>query len=135
MEYEKILLILSIPLLFASCNHSIDLDPVSQQNANTFYKDSLEMEQALTAAYNALQSTEQYGGNGFSSFMEVTSDNTWNRNVTMGGGAYASFDNFIVDPTNIQAENTWVACYDGIQRCNIVITRLKKTKRSVKTLS
>lgn len=86
------------------------------------------MEQALTAAYNALQSTEQYGGNGFSSFMEVTSDNTWNRNVTMGGGAYASFDNFIVDPTNIQVENTWVACYDGIQRCNIVITRLEKNE-------
>ena len=79
------------------------------------------MDQALTAAYNALQSIDQYGGNGFSSFMEVTSDNTWNENVTMGGGAYASFDNFIVDPTNVQVEKTWVACYDGIQRCNIEI--------------
>lgn len=123
---KNLLLILTIPFLITSCNNFIDLDPVSQQNANTFYKDSLEMDQALTAAYNALQSIDQYGGDGFSSFMEVTSDNTWNENVTMGGGAYASFDNFIVDPTNIQVQKTWVACYDGIQRCNIVITRLEK---------
>ena len=125
---KNLLLILSLPLLYASCNNFIDLNPVSQQNANTFYKDSLEMDQALTAAYNALQSIDQYGGNGFSSFMEVTSDNTWNENVTMGGGAYASFDNFIVDPTNVQVEKTWVACYDGIQRCNIVITRLENNQ-------
>lgn len=127
---KRLLLIASIPLFFASCNEFIDLNPVSQHNANTFYRDSLEMEQAVTAAYNALKSVDQYGGNGFSSFMEVTSDNTWNENITMGGGAYASFDNFIVDPTNIQLEQTWVACYNGIQRCNIIISRLPKNENT-----
>lgn len=120
---KKILFFASI-LALASCNDFIDLNPISEQNANIFYKDSLELDQALSAAYNSLQSIEQYGGNGYAHFMEVTSDNTWNKNTTMNGGCFASFDNFIVDPTNAQVERTWIACYDGIQRCNIVITRL-----------
>lgn len=130
---KKFILIISGVALFSSCNNFIDLNPISQQSANTFYKDSLEMNQALTAAYNALQSTEQYGGDGYSHFMEVPSDNTWNENTTMDGGSYASFDNFMVDPTNAQLEKTWIACYDGIQRCNIVITRLlnAETKASL----
>ena len=111
-------------MTLASCNNFIDLDPISQQNANAFYKDSLEMDQALTAAYNALQSINQYGGNGYAHFMEVPADNTWDENTTMDGGAYAAFDNFMVDPTNAQLERTWIACYDGIQRCNIVVSRL-----------
>lgn len=121
---KRLLLTVSSILALTSCNNFIDLNPVSQQNANEFYKDSLEMNQALTAAYNALQSIDQYGGNGYAHFMEVPSDNTWDRNTTMDGGSYAAFDNFMVDPTNAQLERTWIACYDGIQRCNIVITRL-----------
>lgn len=127
---KKILIFSSI-LALTACNDFIDLNPISQQSANTFYKDSLEMDQALTAAYNALQSTDQYGGNGYPCFMEVPSDNTWNKNTTMDGGCYASFDNFIVDPTNAQLERTWISCYDGIQRCNIVITRLLNAGENV----
>lgn len=114
-------------MLLTSCSNFIDLDPISQQNANNFYEDSLEMDQALTAAYNALQDIDQYGGNGYAHFMEVPSDNTVDRNTTMDGGSYGSFDNFIVDPTNAQLERTWIACYDGIQRCNIVISRLSSS--------
>lgn len=121
---KKILLIVSGMLALASCDNFIDLNPISQQSANTFYKDSLEMDQALTAAYNTLQSENQYGGYGYSHFMEIPSDNTWDENTTMDGGAYASFDNFMVDPTNALLEKVWITCYDGIQRCNIVITRL-----------
>lgn len=127
---KKIIYLLSSVALLTACNNFIDLNPISQQNADTFYKDSLEITQALAAAYNALQSKDQYGGDGYPHFMEVPSDNTWNKNTTMGGGAFASFDNFMVDPTNAQLEWTWIACYDGIQRCNIVITRLLNTKSS-----
>lgn len=127
---KKIICLLSGVALLTACNNFIDMNPISQQNANTFYKDSLEMNQALAAAYNALQSEDQYGGDGYPHFMEVPSDNTWDKNTTMDGGAYASFDNFMVDPTNAQLERTWIACYDGIQRCNIVITRLLNTEAS-----
>ncbi len=120
----KKLLILFVVTTLVSCNDFIDLTPVSQQNSASFYKNEMEMEQALTAAYNSLKDIAQYGGDGFSTFMEVPSDNTWNENTTMDGGSYASFDNFVVNPTNPQLERTWVSCFSGIQRCNIVISRL-----------
>ncbi|MCD8136776.1 MAG: RagB/SusD family nutrient uptake outer membrane protein, partial [Parabacteroides gordonii] len=121
---KKILAILFSVSLLTGCNNFIDLEPISQQGSNGFYKSEYEIEQALAAAYNSLQSIEQYGGRGFSSIMEVSSDNTWNTNTTQNGGAYAAFDNFLVDPTNTQLESTWVSCYNGIQKCNIIITRL-----------
>ena len=125
MDKKILMIIMSGAMALASCNNFIDLDPVSQQSADSFYKDTLEIDQALTAAYNILQSRELYGSDiGYASFMEVPSDNTWNENTTMEGGAYASFDNFIVDPTNSQLENTWIASFDGVQRCNIVVSRL-----------
>ena len=121
---KKIFVLLLSASLLTGCNDFIDLNPVSQQSADNFYRDKAEMEQALNAAYSALQSTSQHGGIGFQSFMEVSSDNTWNTNTTQNGGAYAAFDNFVVDPTNTLVESTWVSCYDGIQKANIVLTRI-----------
>lgn len=121
---KKIFAILTAAALLSSCNNFIDLNPVSDPNADGFYKDETDMEQALTAAYNSLQSVNEYGGIGFASFMEVSSDNTWNTNTTQNGGAYAAFDNFLVDPTNTQLESTWATCYNGVYNCNIVIDRL-----------
>lgn len=123
---KKLFILLSVAACMTSCNDFIDLEPISQQNAGTFYKDSLEIGQALNAAYNSLQSVDEYGSEkGYASFMEISSDNTYNSNTTQNGGAYASFDNFTIEPTNVQIEATWIACYAGIQRCNIVLTRLE----------
>lgn len=119
------LIVIIVGVLLYGCEDFIDLNPISQQNSGSFYNSKTEIDQALTAAYGILRSGDLYGGNGFSSFMEVPSDNTWNLNTTMDGGAYAAFDNFLVDPTNVQVSRTWIACYNHIQQCNIVISRLK----------
>lgn len=118
-------LIISV-ISLSSCNDFIDLKPLSQSTADGFYNDEYEMQQGLAAAYSELQSTNQYGGIGFASFMEVSADNTWNLNTTQNGGRYAAFDNFAVDETNAQLQSTWVSCYSGIQKANLVITRTKK---------
>ena len=70
-------LIISV-ISLSSCNDFIDLKPLSQSTADGFYNDEYEMQQGLAAAYSELQSTNQYGGIGFASFMEVSADNTWN---------------------------------------------------------
>ncbi|MDO5615085.1 MAG: RagB/SusD family nutrient uptake outer membrane protein [Cruoricaptor ignavus] len=124
---KKIVICIGI-LMFSSCNRMIELVPISQHSTANFYNNETELDQALTAAYNSIRSTHQYGGNGYSSFMEVTSDNTWNTNTTMAGGAYASFDNFTLTSNNIQISNTWVSCFDTVQRSNIVISRLKNSE-------
>ena len=115
-------MILSAAVL-SSCDDFIDLNPISQSSSAGFYGTEYEMEQGLAAAYGALQSTNQYGGIGYPSFMEVPSDNTWNLNTTQNGGRAAAFDNFVVDASNAQLQSTWVSCFDGVQKANLVITR------------
>lgn len=119
---KYIFMILSAAVL-SSCDDFIDLNPISQSSSAGFYGTEYEMEQGLAAAYGALQSTNQYGGIGYPSFMEVPSDNTWNLNTTQNGGRAAAFDNFVVDASNAQLQSTWVSCFDGVQKANLVITR------------
>lgn len=123
---KKVLILLVSTLTLTSCNDFIDLNPLSQSTSDGFYNNEYEMQQGLAAAYGELQTTDQYGGIGYASFMEVTGDNTWNLNTTQNGGRYAAFDNFSVDPTNAQLNSTWVSCYNGIQKTNLVITRTDK---------
>ena len=120
---KKYILMLFSAAALSGCDDFIDLNPISQSSSDGFYSTEYEMEQGLAAAYGALQSTEQYGGIGYPSFMEVPSDNTWNLNTTQNGGRAAAFDNFMVDASNAQLANTWVACFSGIQKANLVITR------------
>lgn len=124
---KKIILFVLVATFLFSCNDFINLTPVSQQNTSNFYKNIDEIDQALTAAYSSLRAADQYGSDkGYASFMEVNSDNTWNENITMDGGSFASFDNFTMNADNPQLSRTWISCYNGIQRCNLVITRLQK---------
>ena len=93
---KKYILMLFSAAALSGCDDFIDLNPISQSSSDGFYSTEYEMEQGLAAAYGALQSTEQYGGIGYPSFMEVPSDNTWNLNTTQNGGRAAAFDNFMV---------------------------------------
>lgn len=116
-------------LLIQSCSEDfIELAPVSDLNTGNFYKTEADIEQAVIAAYDALQDGSQYGGNGFDHFMEVRSDNTFNDNTTQNGGARANFDNFNLSSNNLMLNDTWNSCYQGIQRCNIVLNRIEKVK-------
>jgi len=113
-------------LLCACSEEFINLAPISEQSAANFYKNQTDLEQAVVAAYDALQDGAQYGVNGFDHFMEVIADNTFNDNTTQNGGQLANFDNFNLTANNTVLNSTWNSCYRGIQRCNIVLNRIDK---------
>lgn len=121
---NKIYIIFCFALCTACSEEFIELAPLSEQSSDNFYQTETDMEQAVIAAYDALQDGSQYGGNGFDHFMEVRSDNTFNDNTTQSGGARARFDNFNLESSNFMLNNTWNSCYRGIQRCNIVLNRI-----------
>jgi len=130
--------IIALITLSACSEDFIDLAPLSEPNANNFYKTAEDINQAVIAAYDILQDGDLYGGNGFDHFMEVRSDNTYNDNTTQSGGAQAAFDNFNLDPTNARLNGAWGSCYRGIQRCNIVLARIDAidmdaTSRAIRT--
>lgn len=124
MKY--IVITLFATLLFCSCQKSfINLQPASQVSAKDFFKTEADIEQGVIGVYDALQSYGQYGRN-FIYFMEVRSDNATLESTTTKGGIYGDFEDFQLQPANSVLDETWKACYSGIQRCNIVLNRMKE---------
>lgn len=112
-----------ILIWLTSCSEDfIDIPPISEQSTENFFKSTSDIEQAVTAAYDALQPL--YDGNSLDHFAEVRSDNSYNDNTTQSGGARASFDNFNLASSNFMLNEAWINSYLGIQRCNIVLNRI-----------
>lgn len=117
--------ILIITGFLTSCSEDrLDLSPISQENASNFYKTPEEIEQAVGSAYDGLQSNGEYGQN-FIYNMEVRSDISRQLSTTNSGGIYGDIDLFRVDPSNSVIDGIWSSCYNGIQRCNIVLNRIE----------
>lgn len=108
----------------ASCDDFLNQEPISNSSVTGFYKTQTDIEQGVAGAYNSLQDYRQYGGN-FVYFMEVRSDNTYTSSTTTSGGIYGDFYLFRTASTNIVLNTTWAGCYEGIQRCNIILNRIE----------
>lgn len=106
-----------------SCSDFLNQEPSSNGSVPAFYKTEADIAQGVAAAYNALMATSQYGAN-FIYLMEIRSDNTNTESITNSGGIYGDIDLFRETSYNTVLDNTWVGCYDGIKRCNIVLDHL-----------
>lgn len=113
--------------IFCSCNDFLTEYPTNNENVPNFYKTEADIEQGVNAAYSALAASGEYGKN-FIYLMEVRSDNSSVGSVTNSGGIYGDVYLFRESPYNILLNDTWVACYEGIKRCNIVIDRIDNVK-------
>jgi hypothetical protein len=107
----------------AGCHKQLDLQPDSQTSAGNYYKTADDINQAVAACYDALQGPGEYGQD-FIFFMEVAADNARTTSITNSGGIYGDFDLCRVTPANTLTDETWNACYAGIQRCNVVLNRI-----------
>lgn len=106
-----------------SCNSFLDQEPISSNVVTNFYKTQADIEQGLAGAYNSLMNTKEYGAN-FVYMMEVRSDNTYTVSTTTSAGVYGDIYLFRTATTNSVINSTWVGCYEGIQRCNIILNRI-----------
>jgi hypothetical protein len=119
--FFKYILILTI---ITSCSEDkIQLSAISLDSSGNFYKTPEDMEKAVVAVYDGLQSLGQYGQY-FVYLMEVRSDNSRQQSVTNSGGSFGDIDLFIEEAINPIIDLVWQDCYQGIQRCNIVLNRI-----------
>jgi len=108
----------------ASCQKDfINLTPESDLSIPNFYKTSSDMVVAVNAAYDALQSTNQYG-NLFYRLMEIRSDNALDLNPGGSAGVNYRIDIFAEEVTNTNLTDAYLAIYAGIYRCNIVLDKI-----------
>jgi tetratricopeptide (TPR) repeat protein len=119
---KNTLTLVFVLLLTFSCSEEfIELAPLSEVSAGSFYNNESDIEQAVIAAYASLQSSNMYKEN-FLYFMEGRSDNSYFEDITQT--EKSDFDFFRETASNSRLNDTWNTCYIGIQRCNIVLNRI-----------
>lgn len=116
-------LVLFSTCLLASCSSFLDVTPLSDNSVENFYKTEREIDQAVVAIYDGVQTLVRPGY--LDHFGEVVSDNSYNFATTPNGGAYADFDNFNLQTNNNFINRFWEAAYNGVQRANVVLNRIE----------
>jgi len=120
----KVALITAVMGITSCQKDFINLTPESDLSIPNFYKTSSDMVVAVNAAYDALQSTNQYGGL-FFRLMEIRSDNALDLNPGGSAGVNYRIDIFAEEVTNTNLTDGYLALYAGIYRCNIVLDKIE----------
>jgi len=99
-----------------------DLSPISQRNTGVFYNTAGDMQIAVNAIYNSLQSDGCYNQS-YWVLQELRSDNTFWDGTGLAEEVTV-FDKFTDISTSEISEAAWNDSYRGISRANIVLSRI-----------
>lgn len=123
MHLKQITTIFLMAGTMSACNDQLNLTPFSQANAEDFYQDADDFENAVNATYDALQDSRLYASE-FEFLLEVHSDNgQYNDPATESGEPY-SLDKFTVTSSNSYVSDAYSALYEGVERANAVIATI-----------
>lgn len=120
---KRFIVILFCLFSLTACRKMIDLAPPSEMSEADFYSTEDDIEQAVSACYAALQSEGQYGLN-YIFLMEIRSDNSSLEDFSKSGARYGDIEAFKESTANPVIEQAWRDSYKGIQRCNILLSRI-----------
>jgi len=132
---KKIIYLLTIALLIASCNDSfIEENPVGELSPDQILN-SENIESTIISAYSVLNGQFDEASNAYNSpdsnwsFGDVVSDDAYK-----GGGGTGDqnqihlMEIFATDPTISDIERKWLALYEGIRRANLSIRLLNESE-------
>lgn len=124
MKFNQYIFLFSIlATLLSSCSDELDLAPVTEKAANSFYSSEEEIESAITGVYAQLQSDGLYGldiiGVG-----EIPAEDTFEEIAANDGGRFGQLDDFSTNAGNDLVGDIWRESYEGIQRTNVVLNRI-----------
>lgn len=120
---KNIVLILALGMLIMSCEDFLTQEPIDQLGESSFYTNDNEIDMAMIAAYNGLQSTMQYEW----MLTETRSDNSriYTPNTTSNTSKeIISMDALVVETTHSINETYWEASYHNIANCNTVLDNI-----------
>lgn len=101
----------------------LDLTPQSQPNAANFYRTANDFGNAVNGAYDAIQTSNQYGGD-FNTLIEARADNFFDNDPSSNAGLRYNIDRFIEPTTNSVLRDTWGSLYTGINRTNLILDKI-----------
>ena len=119
----RFIIVVSLTAALASCKKLVDVEPVSNEAANNFYKNYREVSVALSGCYNGMQEpliTEWQ-------FTELRSDNARQRSVNSTTNVNMELNVlnlYTAGPQHQQIYNYWLATYKNIRNVNYVLRSL-----------
>ena len=128
MKNPIIILFFGCVGLFSCKKSFLTLTPQSQATDVAFYKTTADINNAVTAAYEPLQTL--YMGHYpsttpvFVTMMETRSDNVEDLNPGGNAGTEFNIDRFLAKSDNADITSAWQTIYAGIARCNIALAHL-----------
>lgn len=120
---KRLILFCSFFAVTACQSDFLDLSPQSQPNVDNFYRTANDFGNAVNGAYDALQSTNQYGGD-FNTLLEARSDNVLDNDPSSNAGLRYNIDRFIEPTTNTVLRDTWGSLYTGVNRTNLILDKI-----------
>ena len=129
MKSNKLIIVLLATIVLAACKKSfLDLAPLSNSNANIFYKTRADFDLALNNAYSTLYTV--YNPNGPISYCgELLSDNATLYQVAGSGGINANdkwaFRDYTINPANNLVNQFWSDMYTSLYSVNIVLDKIE----------
>ncbi len=114
--------LLTLPVLTTSCNF-LELESPNDINADTYFTNAGDAEDALIGVYSSMQAPSYYGGNYL-----LVGEPLCGNSIT-GGFDNINIDEFgiqAVTPSNIIVEEMWYGIYNVIANTNRLIEGLEK---------
>lgn len=107
----------------AACNDNLYQDPQTSKTLGAFLRNETEVEEYVNAVYGTLQAQGLYGLY-LPAITEIPSDNSYDEVPANDDGIYGQLDQFTTIPSNAVVTSVWQASYQGIQRANVVLSRI-----------
>lgn len=126
---KKIFILIGLLITLSSCSDFLDRDPIDFPTEEKLYTDLDGVKGAIIGAYDGLQSTHLYGGK-FLTLMENRGDNIRDDNSGANGGVYYEIETFTETPSNMNLDVAWLAIYQTIYRCNLILQSVDNIKMS-----
>ena len=118
-----IILLAIVTMALYSCEEELDLVPITEKAANSFYSSEPELESAVAGVYAQLQNGGLYGldliGVG-----EISGEDSFEEIAANDGGRFGQLDDFSTNAGNDLVGDIWRESYEGIQRVNVVLNRI-----------
>jgi len=119
------ILVLSITVIAFSCKKTfLELTPISNANAENFYKTKADFDLAVNAAYNSLYTI--YAPEGSVSYTsEQMSDNAIVYNISGIEADKWAFKDYALRPANTMVYQFWQEYYKALYNINIVLSKIE----------
>lgn len=116
---------LALLLMASSCTDLLEQSDPNAVTVNDYFKTENDIQLAVNGIYQSLRSSDAVGENS-GLYTDERSDDTGTNDNQSNAGEPFQFNNYALLPSNPWLKNHWVALYQSITRCNVVLSNIDK---------